>query len=503
MPSFASYRRRGLVAAAAFTVALPGTAAAQDMLERNPQTVVQGTQVKAMSEDTPQSIEFVLATDAVLSDGSRLPAGTSLRTCADQASLLDCRYNFDFTPGTVVNLVYTYATYSSTVPVTVVERAPEVSGEDVPVSSDEFDAGEYTIEYPTSFARLGGTATSFPPTATRLVNGVRYENQPLPEGTEFRLIGASAGTAEVDKATGTITLTAPATHPPVEPISVTVEAKFPDESTRAFTAQFSLDDRLQAEIFAPVYEEGREVVPGGTITVRQTVRDLPEDVQFYPLYPHAKESVLNGWTVSMDVASGDLTVTAPKENAEPLTFTAVAIYSDGSRSQLTTRVGVKDGTAAAAEHEVKFSPVRASTAADEDGTKKSVAPALRGEVPEGTEFELVDAGSLQDAAVNKQTGELTFTRATGTDTVDPVVKVRYPDGSESAVMVPLEVERGGDTSRMCRVEASSASSVKECATGIVSIVAVLVSILGVVAGAVRIWQDYLPEQLRPYLPKGW
>ncbi len=502
MPSFASYRRRGLAAAAAVTVVLPHTAVAQESLQGDPRDVPQGTQVHATSKYNPQAIEFVLATDATLLDGTRLPAGTSLRKCTDQASLLDCRYNFDFAPGAVVNLVYTYATYSSTIPVTVGERPPEVSGEDMPVVNDEFDAGEYSIEYPKSFARLGGKATSFTPTATRLVNGVRYENQPLPKGTEFRLIEVSAGTAEVDKSTGRVTLTAPATRPAVEPIAVTIEATYPDKSTGIFTALFNLDERRQKDVFTPAYEANREVVPGGTIMVRQTARDLPKDVQFYP---YAKKNVLNGWTVSMDVATGDLIVTAPKENAEPLDFTTVAIYSDGSRSTLTTRIGIKGGTATAAEREVTFPPVSAATAADEGGNRKSVTPDFRGEVPEGTEFELVNAGSLEDVEVDKQTGELTFTRATGTDSdpVDPVVKVTYPDGSASTVTVPLEVERAADGSRMCRVEASSTSSVKECVTGIIGIGVVLVSILSVVVGAARIWQDYLPEQLRPYLPKGW
>lgn len=500
MPSFASYRRRGLAAAVALAVVLPHTASAQDSLLRDPKNVAQGTQVHATSEYGPQTIEFVLATDATLVDGTRLHAGTSLRKCTDQASLKDCRYNFDFAPGTVVNLVYTYATYSSTVPVTVGERTPEVSGEDVPVSNDEFDAGEYSIEYPDSFTRLGDKTTSFTPTATRLVDGVRYENQPLPKGTEFRLIDVSAGTAEVDESTGRVTLTAPATRPAVEPIAVTIEATYPDKSTGSFTALFNLDERRQKEIFTPAYEKGREVVPGGTITVRQTARDLPEDVQFYP---RSKDNVLNGWTVSMDVTTGDLTVTAPKENAEPLDFTTVAIYSDGSRSTLTTQIGVKGGTATAAEREVTFPPVSAATTTSEDGAKKSVTPDFRGEVPKGTQFELVNPGSLQDAEVNEQTGELTFTRATSEKPVDPVVKVTYPDGSASTVTVPLEVERGADGSRMCRVEASSTSSVKECATGIIGIVVALVSILSVVVGAARIWQDYLPEQLRPYLPKGW
>ena len=498
MPSHVSFRRRGLIAtAAALALSVPSTVAAQEALARESKQVPQGALAQATSEYGPTGIEFVLATDATLIDGTSAPAGTSLHRCTDQASINNCVYQFDFEPGTVVNVVYTYPTYTSTVPVTVVERDPVSQSEEIPVINEEFISGEYSIKYPKSFPRIGEKATSLAPTATRVVDGVRYENQPLPKGTTFAVDEKSADMAEVDEL-GRVTLTPPATAKPGETVSVGVIATYPDGSKGTFTAAFQLENKQQSEMFTPHYEAGREVVPGGTITVRQVAGDLPKDVLFYPLTP-AKD--FNGWTASVDATTGDLSVTAPKDGEhQPLRFTTAALYADGSQSELTAEVSLKDGKTESGERRVSFPAVSAVAG---DGDVLSVTPSIPGKLPDGTRFTLVEAGSLKGAEVNEQTGELTFTGATGgTEPVDPVVEVTYPDGSVSTVEVPLELA-GKDGGRMCAVKASSTSSAKECAAAIIGVLAVVTGIIGMFTGAARVLQDYLPEQLRPYLPKGW
>lgn len=498
MPSHVSFRRRGLIAtAAALALSVPSTVAAQEALARGSKQVPQGGLAQATSEYGPTGIEFVLATDATLIDGTSAPAGTSLHRCTDQASINNCVYQFDFEPGTVVNVVYTYPTHTSTVPVTVVERDPVGQSEDAPLVNEEFISGEYSIKYPKSFARIGDKGTSLAPTATRVVDGVRYENQPLPKGTTFAVDEKSADVAEVDEL-GRVTLTSPATAKPGETVSVGVIATYPDGSKGTFTATFQLENKLQEDMFTPHYEEGREVVPGGTITVRQVAGDLPKDVLFDP---HTPAKDLNGWTVSVDAATGDLSVTAPKGGEhQPLRFTTAALYADGSQSKFTAEVSLKDGKAESGEHRVSFPEVSAATG---DGDVLSVTPSIPKELPEGTRFTLVKAGSLKGAEVNEKTGELTFTGATGgTEPVDPVVQVTYPDGSVSTVEIPLDVT-GNDGDRICAVKASSTSSAKECTAAIIGVLAVVTGIIGMFTGAARVLQDYLPEQLRPYLPKGW
>lgn len=498
MPSHVSFRRRRLIAtAAALTLSLPSTVAAQEAPAKSSDKVPQGGLVQATSEHGPTGIEFVLATDATLIDGTTVPAGTSLHRCTDQASINNCVYQFDFEPGTVVNVVYTYPTHTSTVPVTVVERDPVGQSEDAPLINEEFISGEYSIKYPKSFARIGDKGVSLAPTATRVVDGVRYENQPLPKGTTFTVEEKSTDVAKVDEL-GRVTLTPPATAKPGETVSVGVIATYPDGSKGTFTATFQLENKLQSKMFTPHYEAGREVVPGGTITVRQVAGDLPKDVLFHP---HTPAKNLNGWTVSVDAATGDLSVTAPKEGEhQPLRFTTTALYADGSQSELTAEVSLKDGKAESGERPVSFPEVSAATG---DGDVLSVTPSIPGELPEGTRFTLVEAGSLKGAEVNEKTGELTFTGTDGgTEPDDPVVEVTYPDGSVSTVEIPLDVT-GNDGDRMCAVKASSSSSAKECTAAIIGVLAVVTGIIGMLTGAARVLQDYLPEQLRPYLPKGW
>lgn len=259
MPSHVSFRRRGLIAtAAALALSLPSTVAAQEALARGSKQVPQGALAQATSEYGPTGIEFVLATDATLIDGTSAPAGTSLHRCTDQASINNCVYQFDFEPGTVVNVVYTYPTHTSTVPVMVVERDPIGQSEDDPVINEEFISGEYSIKYAKSFARIGDKGVSLAPTATRVVDGVRYENQPLPKGTTFTVDEKSADVAKVDEL-GRVTLIPPATAKPGETVSVGVVATYPDGSKGTFTATFQLENKRQGEMFTPRYEAGREV----------------------------------------------------------------------------------------------------------------------------------------------------------------------------------------------------------------------------------------------------
>lgn len=527
MPRKASthhHRRRRRCLAAAATVAtlvFPSIIVPQEALANSSYSIAQGSEVQAVSKYGPTGIEFVLDTDAVLADGTTLPAGTTLKRCTDQASIDDCRYIFDFEPGTVVNVVYTYLTHESTVRTTVVGRTPLDQGEDVPLAPEEFEAGEYSISYPGSYARVGSPGVSGIPTATRTIDGVRYPNQPLPEGTTFQVSTSGSAKASVD-ASGRVTLIAPEQAQPGEKVEVQVTATYPDESTSTVTAAFILTEKLQKEIFAPAYESGREVVPGGTVTLRQTATDVPDDVQFYGL---TSSKDRHGWAAAVDPATGNLTVTAPKEGATPLTYRTAAAYSDGSYSIFTAEIGVKEAAAAAAgAHTVAFPAVTATASG-------SVTPAFTGTVPDGAEFELVDAGSLLGASVNKQTGELRFTGATkvaegtgnapttgGTESgaLAPVVKVTYPDGSEKLLTVPVEApaaDAGADSrqssgkepveDRACRVEGSTTSSVRECAAGVIVLLAGAIGLIGLVVGAARLFKDYLPAQVRPYLPEAW
>lgn len=287
------------------------------------------------------------------------------------------------------------------------------------------DEQRYTPTYTVAYARAGGKATSMPPRASFTVNNAAFDNQPLPAGTRFEVEGEDVSVDEY----GAVTYTPPLDASVGEPKHVQVNVIYPDGSSERTVAHFEVLKARNAEQYTPAYAE-KLASAGETVTVRQTVADLPEGTEF-SLDPDA---TLRGWDVRVDRSTGDVQATAPQD-AAPLNITVLATYADGSEAEVPLSIGVREQASMAQESDLRYEDAYA----DEQGNV-SIKPS--GSVPEGMEFAASGANPMP-VDVDQHTGEITARlpeEAAPGASFTVGVRAEFPDGSETSLDAVLSTD---------------------------------------------------------------
>lgn len=364
--------------------------------------------------------------------------GTPAKTCEVKSADQLTACTFTVTEGSTLNAVFRYRGVDyDTAEATITEpsadadktAAPDVANEKLP----KYDS-DYEDAYEQAYVRAGEEVTSFAPVARVTIPGVEkpFEGQPFPEGTKFRL---TKGDARVNENTGEITFRAARTAKAGEETAIGVTATLPDGQEVEATCIFQVVAREQAEIFEPKYEDGRVAVVGRSIRLKQ-IGDLDLlDVAEFSIDESANKD-LGGWAAAVNAFTGDLDLTAPGEDAKPLSMKVTVIYQDGSSEQVDVTVGVIDPSKSQAlRHEPRLE--EQILAVGEEGAFE-----LSG-FPEGTTFELIDDGDLDKVRVDRRTGRTTFEVPEETIVdVEYTVTVRaiYPDGSSEPIELPVRVD---------------------------------------------------------------
>nr|WP_275433106.1 YPDG domain-containing protein [Mammaliicoccus sciuri] len=183
------------------------------------------------------------------------------------------------------------------------------------------------------------------------------------------------------------------------------------------------------------------VKPGTSTHIPQTGdKELPPGTEFEV----PSDKVPNGWTVTVDPKTGDLTVIPPKD-VKPGTMVDIPVtvkYPDGSSEEVPVKVVVnpndsQDNTPGYGSKDNGSTPVK-------PGTSTHIPQVGDKELPPGTEFEVPSdkVPSGWTVTVDPKTGDLTVIPPKdikpGT-MVDIPVTVKYPDGSSEEVPVKVVV----------------------------------------------------------------
>ncbi|WP_323709158.1 YPDG domain-containing protein [Mammaliicoccus sciuri] len=183
------------------------------------------------------------------------------------------------------------------------------------------------------------------------------------------------------------------------------------------------------------------VKPGTSTHIPQTGdKELPPGTEFEV----PSDKVSNGWTVTVDPKTGDLTVIPPKD-VKPGTMVDIPVtvkYPDGSSEEVPVKVVVnpndsQDNTPGYGSKDNGSTPVK-------PGTSTHIPQVGDKELPPGTEFEVPSdkVPSGWTVTVDPKTGDLTVIPPKdikpGT-MVDIPVTVKYPDGSSEEVPVKVVV----------------------------------------------------------------
>ncbi|MCJ0953870.1 YPDG domain-containing protein [Mammaliicoccus sciuri] len=169
-------------------------------------------------------------------------------------------------------------------------------------------------------------------------------------------------------------------------------------------------------------------------------KELPPGTEFEV----PSDKVPNGWTVTVDPKTGDLTVIPPKD-VKPGTMVDIPVtvkYPDGSSEEVPVKVVVnpndsQDNTPGYGSKDNGSTPVK-------PGTSTHIPQVGDKELPPGTEFEVPSdkVPSGWTVTVDPKTGDLTVIPPKdikpGT-MVDIPVTVKYPDGSSEEVPVKVVV----------------------------------------------------------------
>ncbi|MFU1728178.1 YPDG domain-containing protein [Mammaliicoccus sciuri] len=183
------------------------------------------------------------------------------------------------------------------------------------------------------------------------------------------------------------------------------------------------------------------VKPGTSTHIPQTGdKELPPGTEFEV----PSDKVPNGWTVTVDPKTGDLTVIPPKD-VKPGTMVDIPVtvkYPDGSSEEVPVKVVVnpndsQDNTPGYGSKDNGSTPVK-------PGTSTHIPQVGDKELPPGTEFKVPSdkVPSGWTVTVDPKTGDLTVIPPKdikpGT-MVDIPVTVKYPDGSSEEVPVKVVV----------------------------------------------------------------
>ena len=305
-------------------------------------------------------------------------------------------------------------------------------------------AQQHEVRFPLIPVPAGATRQAGRPRATVTDGPFVYADRRLPEGTRFEVDPAYADWVRVDN-NGRLTFTPPKDAAPgIREIPVKVT--FPDGSSRTYAAEVEIGDPLLAYTTELGYEEGLSVRPGEGITVLRTgAAVLPEGTTFEV----DRSQALGDWVAIVDEHTGNLRVFAPQQGE--VKVPVIAYFADGSSAELTASVRVSTSSALANAH----SPSYADVSAAPGGT---VTVKLRGSVPAGTTFAVVDGGGLRNVGVDRRTGSLKIELPADAQLDTPytvTVRVRYADGSteEITVQVTAASEAARFTPRVAGVTA--------------------------------------------------
>ena len=312
-------------------------------------------------------------------------------------------------------------------------------------------AQQHEVRFPLIPVPAGATRQAGRPRATVTDGPFVYADRRLPEGTRFEVDPAYADWVRVDN-NGRLTFTPPKDAAPgIREIPVKVT--FPDGSPRTYTAEVEIGDPLLAHTTELGYEEGLSVRPGEGITVLRTgAAVLPEGTTFEV----DRSQPLGDWVAIVDEHTGNLRVFAPQQGE--VKVTVIAYFADGSSAELTASVRVSTSSALSAAH----SPSYADVSAAPGGT---ATVKLRGTVPAGTTFAVVDGGGLRNVGVDKQTGALKIELPADAQLDTPytvTVRVRYADGSTEEITV--QVTAASEAARFTPRVAGVTAEVGEAAT---------------------------------------
>lgn len=312
-------------------------------------------------------------------------------------------------------------------------------------------AQQHEVRFPLIPVPAGATRQAGRPRATVTDGPFVYADRRLPEGTRFEVDPAYADWVRVDN-NGRLTFTPPKDAAPgIREIPVKVT--FPDGSSRTYTAEVEIGDPLLAHTTELGYEEGLSVRPGEGITVLRTgAAVLPEGTTFEV----DRSQPLGDWVAIVDEHTGNLRVFAPQQGE--VKVPVIAYFADGSSAELTASVRVSTSSALSAAH----SPSYADVSAAPGGT---ATVNLRGSVPAGTTFAVVDGGGLRNVGVDRRTGSLTIELPADAQLDTPytvTVRVRYADGSTEEITA--QVTAASDAARFSPRVAGVTAEVGEAAT---------------------------------------
>ncbi|OFN78701.1 YPDG domain-containing protein, partial [Corynebacterium sp. HMSC074E01] len=304
--------------------------------------------------------------------------------------------------------------------------------------------------------------------AEKEVTGYKLsEGFELPEGYK----------AEVDPATGEVTVTFPKNAPSGASLDVPVTVTYKDKTTATANAPFVLGttdrdtDKLEPEykpangqpgekamVPAPEFKEADENgEPSDKGAEKPEGTGFKLDDSKTPTYTdkegNQKDLPTDNNKVTVDKNTGEITVTVP-EDAKPgtdITVPVVVTYPDDSTDKVdaTVKVGEPDapGTPDTKQNE-SFEPgyedgsgkpgddVKIKKPTFKDGDGNDTTP------PEGTEFEKGE-GTLDGVTVNED-GSIDVKipeNAKPGDKIEVPVKVTYPDGSTDDAKVTVTVEQ--------------------------------------------------------------
>lgn len=284
-------------------------------------------------------------------------------------------------------------------------------------------AKQHEVRFPLMPVPAGATRQAGRPRATVTDGPFIYQDRRVPEGARFDVDPAFSSWVRAD-GNGRLTFTPPRdAKPGIRTIPVKVT--FPDNSFRTYNAEVEIGDPLLAHTTELGYEDGLSVHPGHGVTVLRTGASvLPEGTTFEV----DRSAPLDGWVALVNETSGDLRLFAPKQGSE-VQVPVIAYFADGSSTKLTASVRLSTSSALSTNHSPSYAD--GSAAPGETATV-----GLRGTVPAGTTFVVVDGGGLGNVGVDKRNGSLKIQLPPDAQRDTPytvTVRVRYADGSTEEI----------------------------------------------------------------------
>ncbi|MGV0372165.1 Rib/alpha-like domain-containing protein [Corynebacterium pilbarense] len=284
-------------------------------------------------------------------------------------------------------------------------------------------AKQHEVRFPLIPVPAGATRQAGRPRATVTDGPFVYQDRRVPEGARFDVDPAFASWVRADD-NGRLTFTPPRdAKPGIRTIPVKVT--FPDNSFRTYNAEVEVGDPLFARTTDLGYEDGLSVQPGHGLTVLRTGASvLPEGTTFEV----DRSEPLDGWVALVNETSGDLRLFAPKQGGD-VQVPVIAYFADGSSTKLTASVRLSTSSALSTKHSPSYAD--GSAAPGETATV-----GLRGTVPAGTTFVVVDGGGLGNVGVDTRNGSLKIQLPPDAPRDTPytvTVRVRYADGSTEEI----------------------------------------------------------------------